>query len=104
MNTQSNRVKNAEAVEEFSKWAVGLGIVGVALFPLSIPILVLTAVALAPFALLAVPLIVVALPAMLLRRALRGRRRGRPSPPASEAGPTKGPASQLETANVGRVA
>jgi len=67
------------ATQEVSKWAVGAGIVVLALFPLSIPILVLTAAALVP---LAVPLLalgllaaVVIAPALLvlaIRRRLRG--------------------------------
>ena len=49
---------NRAAIDEFSTWAVGLGILVVALAPLSIPILVLTAVALVP---LAVPVIALGL-------------------------------------------
>ena len=76
MNAESAR-KRAEVADEVSKWTVGGGIIAVALFPLAIPIVVLTAVALLP---LLVPLAaigvlagVVALPVMVLRR-LRGRR------------------------------
>jgi hypothetical protein len=71
MNSQ-NQITNRAAVDEFSTWAVGLGILVVALAPLSIPILVLTAVALVP---LAVPVIalglvaaVVAVPIVVARR------------------------------------
>src|SRR5262245_20515255 len=74
MNAQQ-QISNREAFEELSNWAVGLGIVGVALFPLSIPILVLTAVALAPLALVLVPVALLALPLALVRRVLRARRR-----------------------------
>ena len=67
--------------QEFSNWAVGLGIVTMALFPLALPILILTIVALLP---LLVPLLAIALvgaviagPVLLVRRLLRGRGRGR---------------------------
>jgi hypothetical protein len=106
MNSESKALKRAEVVDEVSKWTVGLGIVVLALFPLSIPILVLTAVALVP---LLVPVLalgivagVVAGPVLLVRRILRSRRRGRPSPPAAETGPTRGPLSQIDTAKLGR--
>lgn len=76
-------IKRAETVDEVSKWTVGLGITVVALFPLSIPILVLTAVALVP---LAVPLIAIAIlvavvagPLLLARRLARRIRRRRPA-------------------------
>jgi hypothetical protein len=51
MNSQST-----EVIDEVSKWTVGLGILTVALAPLSIPILVLTAAALIP---LAVPVLLI---------------------------------------------
>src|SRR5262249_21107375 len=84
MNAQQ-QITNREAFEELSKWAVGLGIIGVALFPLSIPILVLTAVALAPLALVLAPFALPAVPFALVRRALRARRRGSSSPPSEPA-------------------
>jgi hypothetical protein len=81
MNAESAR-KRAEVADEVSKWTVGAGIIAVALFPLAIPIVVLTAVALLP---LLVPLAaigvlagVVALPAMVVRR-LRGHRASGPT-------------------------
>src|SRR5690242_17371710 len=99
---QRQPIKNTEMVDELSKWGVGLGIVGVALFPLSIPILVLTAVALAPLALLAAPVVLLALPVVIVRRVLRRRSRGRTSPPAPETGRTRRPVSRLGTAYEGR--
>jgi Flp pilus assembly protein TadB len=79
MDSESEALKRAEVVDEVSKWGVGLGIVIVALFPLSIPFLLLTAVALLP---LLIPLValglvvaVAALPIALARRLLRQRRR-----------------------------
>ena len=60
-----------EVIDEVSKWTVGLGILTVALAPLSIPILVLTAAALVPLAVpvLALGLVVaiVAVPVLLIR-------------------------------------
>ena len=78
MNTE--RVyRRAEVADEVSKWTVGLGIIVVALFPLSIPILLLTAVAVLPLMLLAVPLLLVgallAVPVKLIRRRQASRRR-----------------------------
>ena len=76
MNAESTARRRAEATDEISKWTVGAGIITVALFPLAIPIVVLTAVALLP---LLVPLVAIGLlagvisaPVMLVRR-LRGR-------------------------------
>jgi hypothetical protein len=91
MNSEAARSR-AEIADEISKWTVGGGIVLVALFPLTLPILILTAVAVLP---LLVPLLaaglvvgVIALPILLLRRLgralglLRPRRRtpGEPAP------------------------
>jgi Flp pilus assembly protein TadB len=77
MDSESKASKRAEVVDEASKWSVGLGVVGVALFPLAIPFLLLTAVALLPLLVpvLALGLIagVVALPVMLVRRLARRR-------------------------------
>ena len=79
MDTDLKARERAEAIQEFSKWSVGAGILVVALAPLAIPILVLTGVALLP---LLVPLIPLALIAGLIYlpvRLVRGiRRRRRP--------------------------
>ena len=82
MNAESTARSRAEVTDEISKWTVGAGIITVALFPLAIPIVVLTAVALLP---LLVPLAaigllagVIAAPVMLVRR-LRGRPRSGPA-------------------------
>jgi hypothetical protein len=64
--------------QEFSNWAVGLGIVTVALFPLAIPIVVLTAVALLPLLVPVLALGLVAAPVLLARRLLRWRKRSDP--------------------------
>jgi hypothetical protein len=82
MNAQSTAPSRTEIVDEISKWGVGGGIVFVALAPLALPILILTAVAVAPLLVIAVvPGVVVAalaLPILLVRRLWR---RGGPRPP-----------------------
>ena len=77
MNDESTARSRAEVADEISKWTVGGGIITMAIFPLAIPILALTAIALLP---LVVPALVlgllagfVYLPIRLTRR-LRGRR------------------------------
>ena len=57
--------ERAEVVDGISMWIVGLGIVTVAVFPLSIPILVLTAVALLP---LVIPALAIGLAAAVFVR------------------------------------
>lgn len=42
MNTSAAAPASADLVEETSRWLVGGGIVAIALFPLAIPMLVLT--------------------------------------------------------------
>jgi hypothetical protein len=89
MRTETTAPSRAEIVDEVSKWTVGAGIVAVALFPLALPILILTLVAVLPLVvpLLAVGLVAgaVALPVMLLRKlghsvtGIRSRRRRRRS-------------------------
>jgi hypothetical protein len=89
MKAETTPRSRAEIVDEVSKWTVGTGIVAVALFPLALPILILTLVAVLPLVvpLLAVGLVAgaVALPLMLLRKlghsatGIRSRRRRRRS-------------------------
>jgi hypothetical protein len=83
MNIDPKARRRAEVVDEVSKWTVGAGILTVALAPLAIPILVLTAVALLPLLLPLIPLGLIAglvyVPIRLVRslrrrRASRGRR------------------------------
>jgi hypothetical protein len=80
MNSELKDASPAEVAEEFSVWGVGLGIVGVALFPLSLPIVALT---LATLVLLAVPLLAVGLLAipLVLARHLATRLRAPASLP-----------------------
>jgi hypothetical protein len=94
MRAETTPRSRAEIVDEVSKWTVGTGIVAVALFPLALPILILTLVAVLP---LVVPLLAVALvagavvlPVMLLRKlghsviGIRSRRRRRSGEPAPQ--------------------
>jgi hypothetical protein len=82
---------NTEVIDEVSKWTVGLGTLILALAPLSLPFLILTAAALLPLVLpvLALGLVaaVVAAPILLVRRLLAGRpERHRAVPVPSSAG------------------
>ncbi len=83
MSTESTTPSTAEIVDEVSKWTVGLGIVTFALFPLALPILILTAVAALPLLLpvLAVGVLVavVVLPIRLVRSLRRRAARARPT-------------------------
>ena len=76
MNTES-AARRAEVVDEVSKWTVGAGILVVALAPLAIPILALTAVALLPLLLPVIPLALIAGLVYLPIRLVRGIRRRR---------------------------
>jgi hypothetical protein len=58
MNTESGSASTAEIIDEVSKWTIGPGILVVALAPLALPILALTAVAIIP---LLLPLLAVGL-------------------------------------------
>jgi hypothetical protein len=74
MSTKITPATPAELTEEASAWAVGGGIVTMALFPLALPIILLTAVAAIPLLLIAlgvglVPAVVAA--SILLLRRLR---------------------------------
>ena len=81
-------IRGAEAIDEISKWGVGTGIVLFALFPLSIPILILTAVALLPLAVPLLVLAVLAVPVLLARALWRRVRRPRRTQKAT---PSRGP-------------
>ncbi len=79
MNDESTARSRAEVADEISKWTVGGGIITVALFPLALPILALTAIAVLP---LLVPLVavrivagLVALPIIVFRKLGRSARR-----------------------------
>jgi hypothetical protein len=81
------RNSRAEAIDELSAWNVAGGVLSMALFPLAIPLLLLTAVFVIPLLLIplagALILAVLAAPVLLLwtlgRRAMRALRR--PSTP-----------------------
>jgi hypothetical protein len=83
MDAEARARSRAEVVDEVSKWSVGGGIILIALFPLALPILILTLVAVLP---LVVPLLalgllagVVAVPVMLIRKLVPSVRKLRPS-------------------------
>jgi hypothetical protein len=93
MNPQPISSPRDEVIEEVSKWAVGLGILTVALAPLAIPIIVLTAVALVPLLIPVAALAILAVPALMVRAGLRwARTRRRPErpEPATGAPPPRG--------------
>jgi hypothetical protein len=77
MNIDPKARRRAEVVDEVSKWTVGAGILTVALAPLALPILVLTAVALLPLLVPVLALGLVAGVVYLPIRLVRGIRRRR---------------------------
>ena len=68
MNAESTTPSRVEVLDELYKWTVGGGIITLALFPLAVPILVLTAVATIPLLLpfLAVGLLIGGVALMVL--------------------------------------
>jgi hypothetical protein len=60
MNTDLRSPSTTEVIDEVSKWGVGAGILTVALAPLAIPIIVLTAAFLLPLLLPVIPLAMIA--------------------------------------------
>jgi membrane protein implicated in regulation of membrane protease activity len=79
MNAESRARSRAEVVDEVSKWTVGLGILGVALAPLALPIIVLTAAALLPLLVVPLALAIVAAPVLFVRGLVRRVRQRRAS-------------------------
>ena len=97
MNAESTAPPRAEIVDEILKWTVGGGMIILALFPLALPILALTALAVLPLLLIAAPagllVAAVALPILLVRTLVRRRapaassaERGRTPPGRARAG------------------
>jgi hypothetical protein len=82
MSTRPNAPTSAELVDEASNWAIGGGIVTLALFPLSIPGLIILLIGTIPLLLLAVPIgllvALVALPILLVRGLVRRLTRALP--------------------------
>jgi hypothetical protein len=99
MNPETTASARAEITDEISKWTVGGGIVTLALFPLALPILILTAVALLPLLVpvLAIALLggLIALPVFLIRKLARlvSRRRPRRRRPQATGEPAPRPAT-----------
>jgi hypothetical protein len=84
---------SSDVAHEVSVWAVGIGIVATALFPLAIPIVALTAVALlpllAPVVALGLAAALVALPIAVARAVGRWALRARSRASATERAPTQ---------------
>lgn len=97
MDVETSARSRAEIVDEVSKWGVGGGILVTALAPLSLPILILTAVALLPLVvpLLAVGLVVaiIAVPVLLLRKLGHSLSRIKPRPRRRTPEPAPKPAA-----------
>jgi hypothetical protein len=68
MPTRATDIDAAELAEEASAWAVGGGIITMALFPMALPLILLTVAA-------AIPLLLLVLPVVLLAAAVAGLRR-----------------------------
>ena len=75
----------SDVVEEISAWAIGGGVLTVALFPFALPILLLTVAFVLPFALaglvIALVVAVVATPILLVRRLRSALDRRAPADP-----------------------
>jgi hypothetical protein len=91
-NPQHGPPPASDLAHEVSTWAVGGGIVATALFPLAIPILALTAVAVLPLLLpvvaVGVAVALVALPVLAVRAAVRWTRKALGRTTAEEQAPT----------------
>ena len=91
MSTESSSPSGAELVDEVSNWAVGGGMIVMALFPLALPILALTAIAVLPLLLpllaIGLPIGIVALTIVFVRLVVRDVMRGsRPTSGQPECG------------------
>jgi hypothetical protein len=82
VSTRSTTPTNAELVDEASNWAIGGGIVTLALFPLAIPGLIILLIGAIPLLLLAIPIgllvALVALPILLVGGLVRRLKRTLP--------------------------
>ena len=65
------RIDPADLARELSAWAVGLGIIAVALFPLAVPLFALTALAALPLVVLTLVAALLALPFLAIRALVR---------------------------------
>jgi hypothetical protein len=75
MSPTSDRESYIELLDEVMSWLVGLGLISFVLFPLAIPLVALTALLAIPLLLAAIPFAILAAPILLIRRLLRHRRR-----------------------------
>jgi len=71
----------SDVIEEASAWALGGGVLTLALFPFALPILLLTVAFVLPFALAGLVVGVVAAPILLVRRLRSAMGRGAPADP-----------------------
>ena len=91
---RAERIDPADLARELSTWAVGLGIIAVALFPLAVPLVALTALAALPLVLLALVGALLALPFLAIRglvRRVRAHRRAEGVATSSEHEPMRRP-------------
>jgi hypothetical protein len=75
MSPTSDRDSYIELLDEVMSWLTGLGLITFVIFPLALPLIALTALLAIPLLLAAVPLAILAAPMLLIRRLLRARRR-----------------------------
>ncbi len=71
MSTQGTTHSYSELGDELAAWLVGGGVLTMALFPLAVPLLLLTVVAALPILVIPVIGLLIAAPILLLRRLLR---------------------------------
>ena len=83
MSPTSDRDSYIELLDEVMSWLTGLGLITFVIFPLALPLIALTLLVAIPLLLAVIPLAILAAPMLLIRRALRPRRREESaSPPA----------------------
>lgn len=93
MDVETSARSRAEIVDEVSKWGVGGGILVTALAPLSLPILILTAVALLPLVVPLLAVAIIAVPVLLLRKLGHSLSRIKPRPRRRTPEPAPKPAA-----------
>jgi hypothetical protein len=81
MSPTSDRDSYIELLDELMSWLTGLGLIMLVIFPLALPLIALTLLLAIPLLLAAIPLAILAGPMLLIRRALRPRRREEPASP-----------------------
>jgi len=74
MSPTSDRDSCIELFDEIMSWLTGLGLITFVVFPLALPLIALTALLAIPVLLAAIPLAILAAPILLIRRLWRARR------------------------------